>query len=215
VPVAAGLGGGSADAACALRLVAAAAGHRGPDADAQLLDLAAELGSDVPAMMDPGRWLVRGTGERLLRLPDPGDELAVLVVPSAARLSTAAVYRECDRLDAPRPAGELAAHADAILEALSDATALPPVDLLANDLEGAARSLCPSVDEALGGVRASAPDATMVSGSGPTVVGLFVGAGSRRRAQRAADGLGGLRPAVVVATAVGNGFGHPAAIDSA
>ena len=95
IPVAAGLGGGSADAAAALRL----AGHASGLGDEQLLrTLGAELGADVPAQISPGRWLATGAGERLQELPPARSRFGVLVLPLAVELSTAAVYAEADRL---------------------------------------------------------------------------------------------------------------------
>ena len=104
IPVAAGLGGGSADAAAALRLAHHASGLGD---EALLLALAAELGADVPAQVVPGRWLATGAGELLQALPDPLPALQLLVLPSSAELSTAAVYREADELGLAREQGEL------------------------------------------------------------------------------------------------------------
>ena len=79
IPVAAGLAGGSADAAAALRLARHASGL----GDEQLLrTLAAQLGADVPAQISPGRWLASGAGECLHQLPDPNPEsFGLLIVP--------------------------------------------------------------------------------------------------------------------------------------
>src|SRR3954449_13197212 len=104
VPVAAGMGGGSGDAAAALRLAARASGI---DDDALLLRLAAELGADVPAQVRPGRALATGAGERVRALP-PGGPVGVLVLPADFALSTADVYREADRLGLARDADDLA-----------------------------------------------------------------------------------------------------------
>ena len=96
IPVAAGLGGGSADAAAALRLAAHASGLGD---DALLRELGAALGADVPAQIAPGRWLAGGAGELLEALPDPNPaSFGLLVLPAAAGLSTAEVYAEADRL---------------------------------------------------------------------------------------------------------------------
>ena len=104
IPVAAGIGGGSADAAAALRLACrrSGLGDRG-----SLLELAAALGADVAGQVAPGRVLARGAGERVEPLPDP-EPFGVLVLPSTAPLSTAAVYAEADRLGGLRSAAELA-----------------------------------------------------------------------------------------------------------
>jgi len=182
VPVAAGMGGGSSDAAATLRLAAVASGSSAPSSAAapsatppfaapDLLALAAELGSDVPALVQPGVVLATGAGEQLRPLPPP-TPFAILVLPSPHRLATADVYREADRLGLPRSATELAERRAAI-EAAFRLGADIPTDLLVNDLEPAARSLCPSIDAALADVRAAGATAALVSGSGPTVFGLF------------------------------------------
>jgi 4-diphosphocytidyl-2-C-methyl-D-erythritol kinase len=189
VPVAAGLGGGSGDAAGALRLVARAASRE----QEPLQGLAAALGSDVPAQVRPGRWLTSGTGERLEQLPAPRPPFGVLVLPIGEALSTAAVYGEADRLALACSARALAEYRDALREALGAGQALPPAGLLVNDLETAARSLCPAIDASLACVAGSGADATLVSGSGPTVVGLFAGPHGPDRARRAASELAGSR----------------------
>lgn len=206
IPVAAGLAGGSADAAAALRLVAAAAG-RGEEA--QLLELAAQLGADVPAQVRPGRWLAGGAGEQLQALAAPSAPLEVLVVPVAATLSTAAVYAEADRLAAGRDEAALALARRELQRALAAGAPLPPAELLVNDLQDAASSLCPAVDAALSDATEAGADAVLVSGSGPTVVGLFAGADAAARVRRALRGLAGRVPPPLAASPVGPGFGKP------
>jgi len=208
VPVAAGLGGGSADAAAVLRLLAAAADAE----DDRLLALAAALGSDVPAQLRPGRWLATGGGELLEELPAPAP-FGVLVAPLAQPLSTAEVYAEADRLGHPRSTEELAHYREALGAALAGGAALPPAELLVNDLESAARSLCPAIDESLARVRESDADAALVSGSGPTVLGLFAGADGARRAECAAAALRDQSgPAPLAAVPVAAAFGTPGAL---
>ncbi len=156
IPIAAGMGGGSGDAAAALRLLARRSGHR---EIALLHELAAQLGSDVPSQLRPGRTLVCGGGELLRPLADPGD-LGVLVRPSRATHATAAVYAEADRMELARSARELAA--------------LDPQALLGvNDLQAAALSLEPSIAAALDQAREQGARHALVCGSGPTVVGIF------------------------------------------
>ena len=194
VPVAAGLGGGSGDAAAALRLAARAAGV---DDDALLLRLAAGLGADVPAQVRPGRALATGAGEVVRRLPD-GPPLGVLVLPHDGPLSTAAVNREADRRGATRDAEALAAALAAVEGALG---ALPP-DLLVNDLAPLARALEPAVEAAEREAAAAGADHVLVSGSGPTVLGLFAGDGGPGRARRAAAALPGREPAAIACEAL-------------
>jgi 4-diphosphocytidyl-2-C-methyl-D-erythritol kinase len=178
IPIAAGMAGGSADAGAALRLVARAAGI---DNDALLRAIGAELGADVAAQVRPRRYLATGAGERITPLPPPAP-YGVLVLPSHAALSTADVYREFDRLGLQRDAADLAAR----LREVSTAAADLPDELIVNDLEPAARALCPEIDEALAMARQVGAHHALVCGSGPTVIGLF---GDLRGARGAAARL--------------------------
>ena len=187
IPVAAGLGGGSADAAATLRLAARSAGVE----DEELLaELAAGLGADVPAQVQPGRAVAGGAGERVRRLAPP-PRYGVLVLPSHEQLSTAAVYGEADRLRLTRDRHALGERLWAIEEGLGENRAGPfglVEDLLVNDLEPAARSLCPSIDAALDEARAAGAAHAMVAGSGPTVVGLFADPDGARAAAGRLEG---------------------------
>ena len=202
VPVAAGMGGGSSDAAAALRLVATAAGR--PE-DPVLPELARGLGSDVPALLLGGRTLGTGAGELVTPLPE-GDRFGVLVLASEARLATPAVYREFDRLALGRSEEALEALARE-LGPRDDARRSAAARSLAsvNDLEPAARSLAPSIDAALAALRATGAEPVMVSGSGPTVFGRFGGADGPARARAAALAL----PGAVAVEPVGPEFGRP------
>jgi 4-diphosphocytidyl-2-C-methyl-D-erythritol kinase len=171
IPVAAGLGGGSADAAAALRLARHASGL----GDERLLHtLATQLGADVPAQIAPGRWLASGAGERLAELEPWRSRFGVLVLPAAASLSTAAVYAEADRLGLVRPHAALVERHKELLAAFAHGAALPAArELLHNDLQRAAVSLRPRIADALGEAREAGAELALVSGSGPTVLGLF------------------------------------------
>jgi 4-diphosphocytidyl-2-C-methyl-D-erythritol kinase len=171
IPVAAGLGGGSADAAAVLRLATHASGL----GDEQLLrTLGAKLGADVPAQISPGRWLATGIGERLHELPSARSRFGVLVLPLAAELSTAAVYAEVDRLALVRTRRELEERGAELRAELEHGAPLPAAtELLHNDLQRAAVSLCPQIAETLGQAREAGAELALVSGSGPTVIGLF------------------------------------------
>ncbi|MCW3000957.1 MAG: 4-(cytidine 5-diphospho)-2-C-methyl-D-erythritol kinase [Conexibacter sp.] len=165
IPVAAGMAGGSADAGAALRLLARASGIEDPEL---LHDIATGLGADVPAQVRPGRVLATGAGEHVERVPGV-TRYAVLVVPSDEPLRTPDVFREADRLGLPRDAAGLTAALRAVREALPDL----PDALCVNELEPAALSLRPELEETLARVRDAGADVAMVSGSGPTVLGLF------------------------------------------
>ena len=157
IPVAAGMGGGSSDAAAALRLASHASGLPIP------AELGPKLGADVPSLIRPGRVLMTGAGEHVDRLPASGP-LGVLVLPVDATLSTPDVYREADRLGLTRSHAELAE---------LDARVRADPGAVHNDLQDAARSLCRAIDAALDFATAAGADHALVSGSGPTVVGLF------------------------------------------
>ncbi len=165
IPVAAGLGGGSADAAAVLRLARGAVG--------ELETLAAALGADVPSQLEPALALVLGAGERIERLPAPASH-AVLLLPGGGGLSTAAVFAEADRLGLGRDEDELADLAARFrLAAGAGASPLAYADLLANDLEPAARSLRPDIGTALDALREAGAALALLTGSGPTAFGLF------------------------------------------
>lgn len=168
IPIGAGLGGGSADAAAILRWVGVSRGG-GVAVDS----LAMELGADVPSQVHPRFCLVGGAGERVEPLPEPAQH-AVLLLPDGGGLSTADVFAEADRLGLGRDDTEL----DRLEGELRQATAsgvspLEYAELLINDLEPAAISLRPAIADSLAAVRkAGAPFAAM-TGSGSTVFGLF------------------------------------------
>jgi 4-diphosphocytidyl-2-C-methyl-D-erythritol kinase len=179
VPVAAGLGGGSADAAAALRAANELAGR--PLGGADLRELATQLGADVPSQIEPAHALVTGAGEHVEKLGLPA--MGLVLVPSADGLSTADVYREADRIESTR--------AELDPDRLR-ALAAGPLAVLAagveNDLEPAARSLRPDVGEPVDRLRDAGALAAAVSGSGPTAFGVFSGPELAERAAGAVQG---------------------------
>jgi 4-diphosphocytidyl-2-C-methyl-D-erythritol kinase len=218
IPVAAGLAGGSADAAAALRLAMRASGS----GDEELLrELAAALGADVPAQVSPGRWLASGAGERLQELPPPSGSLGLLVLPLDAELSTAAVYAEADRLALARAPEDLRERMSLLRRAMARGEPLPADgELLANDLQPAAISLCPRIASAIDHALQAGAARAFVSGSGPTVVGLFqsdgVGSdGGVELAQKAAAHLWGRSPPPIVARPVDAAFARAVPAEAA
>ena len=172
IPVAAGLGGGSSDAALALRLANATLDD--PLDRDHLFELAAELGSDVPFFLASGPQLGEGHGAELTPLELPQDFWIVLIVPEGERKpSTGAVYTLFDARDGARGYAE---RREALLEALEnvrearDLAALPHNDLASSPL--AAELL------ASGAFRAD------VTGAGPAVYGLFHDRADAARARR-------------------------------
>jgi 4-diphosphocytidyl-2-C-methyl-D-erythritol kinase len=166
IPVAAGLGGGSADAGAVLRYAAPL------DADTRAA-IATELGADVTSQMDPRPLLVAGAGERIEEIQPPGEH-GILLIPLEPGLSAAEVYAEHDRLGDGRSASELA-EIEKKLRAATVAGESPLAyrDLLVNDLEPAALSLRPEISGSLDALRQAGAGAALVSGSGPTAVGIF------------------------------------------
>jgi 4-diphosphocytidyl-2-C-methyl-D-erythritol kinase len=156
IPIAAGMAGGSSDAAAALRLAAAASGFAIPPG------LPMRLGADVTVMIDAERALMTGAGEHVEKLP--GEKRRLIVVPLEATLTAAEVYRAFDEHFTPRGPEELDAAAASIRGGGEFA--------YVNDLEGPARRLCPAIDPALEALRANGVEHAMVSGSGPTVFGM-------------------------------------------
>ena len=179
VPVAAGLGGGSADAAAALRIANELAGP--PLSREELVRIAAGLGSDVPSQLDPRHALVQGAGERVEPVSLPS--LAAVLIPDEDGLSTAAVYAELDRLDGAREALD-----PGPLHRLSGSSAEELSRSIQNDLQPAALSLRPDLQKRLDALMAAGALGAAVSGSGPTCFGLFA---DRAAAEQAAGRLPG------------------------
>ena len=168
IPVAGGMAGGSADAAAALL---ACDTLWGLDLDrAQLSDVAARIGSDVPFALLGGTAVGMGRGERLTpALSRTGWHWVLLVADG--ELSTPAVYGELDRLRAGRVLVEPRV-SEPLMQALRSGRASALGETLHNDLQQAAVSLRPELDMLLEHVEAVSPAGALVSGSGPTVAVL-------------------------------------------
>ncbi|MFJ4715002.1 4-(cytidine 5'-diphospho)-2-C-methyl-D-erythritol kinase [Streptomyces sp. NPDC088785] len=181
IPVAGGMAGGSADAAGAL--VACDALWGTGASRAELLDICAELGSDVPFSLVGGAALGTGRGERLRPLPVGGEFWWVFAVADGG-LSTPAVYREFDRLS---PAAPAPVAAPALLDALRTGDVERLAATVTNDLQPAALSLFPTLKQTLDAGTAAGAVAALVSGSGPTTAFLAADeAGARAVADRLA-----------------------------
>tara|TARA_R100000501_G_scaffold12618_1_gene23257 strand:+ start:31425 stop:32297 length:873 start_codon:yes stop_codon:yes gene_type:complete len=171
LPVASGIGGGSADAAAALRLLNR---HWGLNWSlSRLAEIGFSLGADVPACVHSVAVRGEGVGERLdpgARLTDLTD-LPVLLVNPLTEVSTAAVFRNWDGVDRG---------------ALGGGPALPTALAGRNDLAAPARKIAPVIDDVLNMLEA-APGATLVrmSGSGATCFALFESGAARDAAQTA------------------------------
>lgn len=187
VPIAGGMGGGSADAAAAL-VACDALWHTGLSRE-ELSQLGAELGADVPFALLGGAAVGLGVGDQLTAALAP-TPLHWVLVPADYGLSTPVVYGTLDALRAAAGAvadepGQVEAGVLAALRA-GDARALAP--WLHNDLQAAAVSLAPSLAEVLDEGGALGALASLVSGSGPTLAFL---AADADHAQELADALSG------------------------
>jgi 4-diphosphocytidyl-2-C-methyl-D-erythritol kinase len=183
-PVAAGLGGGSADAAAVLRLA------RGEVEG--IRSIAATIGADVPSQVAPRPCLVAGAGEIVEPVPPPGEH-AVILVPQEPGLSTAEVYAEADKLGAERSEAELDAFRRKLYDVtLEGASPLAYTELLVNDLQEAAISLRPGIAGVLEKLREAGAAHAMVTGSGPTAVGLFADRGAALASAASLSGLGAI-----------------------
>jgi 4-diphosphocytidyl-2-C-methyl-D-erythritol kinase len=177
LPVAAGLGGGSADAAAALRLLARANG--GVLTDAALAVLAASLGSDVRACLASEPALMSGRGEKVHRVHNFPSCAVVLANPGTA-LATADVYAALhapalpQQAQAPPDMPDFAGRFERLLDYAGP---------LGNDLQAPAIALVPAITGVLGALAAQ-PEARLVrlSGSGPTCFALFADVEAARRA---------------------------------
>lgn len=196
IPVAAGLAGGSADAAAVLWGLQRLFGS--PLSDEKLVSLAAQLGSDVPFCLKGGLALATGRGTELTYLPPfPGGPAFVLVNPGVP-LATAGVYRRFDAMD-PSPWPET----QSLIRAVASKDWPAAASRFCNMLEPAAFSLCPAICSIRDALLANGAMAARMSGSGPTVYGFFP---DRSAALLAADRLGEIYPFVRIASPVSSGI---------
>lgn len=167
LPIASGIGGGSADAAAALRLLLRLWNAR--VAEEQLERIALGLGSDVPACLSSTTQLVRGRGEVLRRCAPPGlAGTPMLLVNPGVALSTAQVFEGWDRLDR----GGLSAETLGAIIAQGR-----------NDLEPSAIGAAPVIADVLDRLgECEGARLVRMSGSGATCFALFESAGDRARA---------------------------------
>ncbi|MCX4629455.1 4-(cytidine 5'-diphospho)-2-C-methyl-D-erythritol kinase [Streptomyces sp. NBC_01443] len=188
IPVAGGMAGGSADGAAALLACDTLWGLNTPHA--QLLDICAELGSDVPFSLVGGAALGTGRGE-LLTPVEAGTFHWVFAVADGG-LSTPAVFREFDRLaegtEIPEPDAS-----PALLAALASGDADALAATLANDLQPAALSLRPQLAGTLAAGTDGGALAALVSGSGPTTAFLCRDAESAEKVAAALSASGTCR----------------------
>ncbi|WP_392966555.1 4-(cytidine 5'-diphospho)-2-C-methyl-D-erythritol kinase [Streptomyces sp. LN245] len=176
IPVAGGMAGGSADGAGALLACDTLWGTNA--SRDELLDICAELGSDVPFSLVGGAALGTGRGERL-RLLEVGGTFHWVFAMAERGLSTPAVFREFDRMNEGVRVPEPVASQE-LLDALAKGDAGALARTVSNDLQPAALSLFPALADTLAAGRAADALAALVSGSGPTTAFLAPDAESAR-----------------------------------
>jgi len=164
IPVAAGLGGGSSDAAAALTGLNRLWGLRWPRP--RLQELAVELGMDVPFFLGTGRAVARGRGEQLAALPGGGGYALVLVNPRAP-LSTKEVYGRVPVGWHAEPTGT-----ERVIEALRRRNVGVLAAALTNNLERVVEPVLPVIGRMKAALLAAGALGAIMSGSGPTVFGL-------------------------------------------
>lgn len=181
IPARAGLGGGSADCATALRALNGL--WELGLSEAELLEIGLSLGADVPFCLTGGLARVRGIGEDILPVPQAPSIPLVLVVPGGG-LSTGAVFSLWDRGGYPEVRLDNAALAGAVT-----AGRLDEVDrLCANALTAPAVSLMPEIGSLIERMRALGAGAAFMTGSGSAVVGAFADDDAARCAARSLPG---------------------------
>ncbi len=180
IPVASGLAGGSSDAAAVLRALNRIFGK--PFTDRAMLSMAGELGSDVPYCLIGRTALCTGRGEIMTRLPDPAD-CRFLIVRIPDHISTPAAYAALDGMygDFKKPY-EPPCSAERFVASLMNGTL--NVDEMYNIFESAVLPIVPSAQRALCLLNEFGAKRAMMSGSGPTVFGVFTDAESQDRAKR-------------------------------
>lgn len=186
IPVAAGLGGGSSDAGAVLRALGV-----GRTAN-ELHEMARAIGSDVPFFLSGCETAMgTGRGDRIHALPDFPRDHGFLLAPSEPGLSAAEVYARAQPNEVfPAVHGELVRRVHTARDAAGVA------GMLANELQPAVLELRPQLAETLDAVREAGALAAAVTGSGPTVFGVFP---DRAAAERAAAQL----PGSIAASPVG------------
>ena len=186
LPVGAGIGGGSSDAAAALRLLARLNGI-GLD-DERLREAARATGSDVPVCVDPRSRMMAGTGDRL-GAPLMARPLYAVLANPGIHVPTPAVFARMGF--APGEARNLGEH-PVPHDALGHAAFVDLVRRGRNDMEAAALSIAPAIGDALDVLGATGGHrAVRMSGSGSTCFALY---DSRRSARAAAARVLGARP---------------------
>lgn len=165
IPMAAGLAGGSTDAAAVLVLLNAL--YETGLTEQQLMDMGVKLGADVPFCIAGGTMLAEGIGEKLTRLPNAPQYHVVLCKPQAA-VSTPAIYKAIDSAEIlQRPDNH------AMQQAIAEGNAKQVAQLLCNVMQPITAGWHPEIDRICDTMKQNGAWNAMMSGSGPSVFGLF------------------------------------------
>ncbi|UOR10693.1 4-(cytidine 5'-diphospho)-2-C-methyl-D-erythritol kinase [Halobacillus amylolyticus] len=192
IPVAAGLAGGSSDAAAVLRGVNKIWGINA--SLHELAELGAKIGSDVSFCVYGGTALAKGRGEQIFELPSPPPCWVVLAKPTLG-VSTQTIYQKLDAKTAFHP------NTNGMMEALKQGDFDAICAHVGNALEGVTTKLHPEVNQIKEQMRQAGADAVLMSGSGPTVFALV---GQDARAQRIYNSLKGFCTEVYMVRMLGN-----------
>lgn len=165
IPIAAGMAGGSTDAAAALKGVSRLFGLDCSEED--LMELGVQIGADVPYCIMGGTALAEGIGEKLTALP-PAPECFLLVAKPDINVSTKYVYEQLDALTSYEHPD-----IDAMARAIADGSLQGVIDRLGNVLEGVTVPTYPVIDTIKRRMLMLGAAGSLMSGSGPTVFGIF------------------------------------------
>lgn len=178
IPVAAGMAGGSTDAAATI--IAMNEIFELGQTKEQLMELSLQLGADVPFCIMGGTALAEGIGEKLTKLPAP-PQTVVLIAKPAVMVSTKEVYENL-KVDALDQHPDI----DGMVEAIRAGSLSGISDRMENVLETVTIALHPEIEQIKTFMKEHNAINAMMSGSGPTVFGLYA---SKEEAQAAADAL--------------------------
>lgn len=196
IPVSAGLAGGSADAAAVLRALNRVFDR--PLTDKRLLNIAAGIGSDVPFCLLGGTALCEGRGEIMTRLPD-GLSLNVVIASSGEHVSTPVAYSLIDKMYFDFD-GSIKAEGEAHLSQLLDSIKKKKLNCsLFNLFEAAILPTCPGAEQLKNMLISLGATHAMMSGSGPSVYGVFA---DYADAERAAEEINSAGYTAYVATSI-------------
>lgn len=189
IPIAAGLGGGSSDAACTLQGLNALWELGVPREDLQ--SIGSDIGSDVPFFFQAPLALVEGRGEKVTGYPARSSLWLVLAKP-AVGISSSWAYSAFDKV--PSTLTKRSPDIKLFCRTLDERDVRTLARFLANDLESVVLGECPAVGEIKRLLLEHGAAASLMSGSGPTVFGVF---GAREAAEKALGALRRFRPYVV------------------